>query len=63
MRAVLSFVFCFVVVFLLVYNAHLFPSIANNRMMSLAVKTGAVVFAVVCARLVFRPGQNEQACE
>jgi hypothetical protein len=51
-------VFCFVVGFLVVYCGLQVPSIASNPVARTALKVGAVVVTVLCARLIFKPAKS-----
>jgi hypothetical protein len=58
MSRIFAGVFCFVVVFLVVYNGLQFPTIASNATARIALKVGAVVITVLCARLIFKPTKS-----
>jgi len=64
MRNLLSFVFGFVVVFLVVAYSHSIPAIANSRTASIAVKAIAIAFAAIVAHFLFHSSKrNDHACE
>jgi hypothetical protein len=54
MSRIFMWVFCFVVIFLVVYNTlQVFPSIAANPTAVFGLKIGAVIVTVCVAKLVF----------
>jgi hypothetical protein len=56
-------VFCFVLGFLVVYSGLQVASIASNPAARTALKVGAVVVTVLCARLVFKPSKSSTLYE
>jgi hypothetical protein len=58
MTRICSCVFCFVAAFLVMYYGVQFPVIASNAPARTALKIGAIVFAVLCARLIFKPAKS-----